>query len=81
MVIRDVQNRRSPQRGSLRLRRCNDIPIRPAKEEPEDVKPPVIPPEYEVPPSLQDEAREGEFPGMTRAMVALAAELEKDSSD
>ena len=78
-MICDVQNRRSPPRGSLRLRRCDDITMQPVKEEPEDVKPLVLPPGYEVPPSLQDEARDGEFPGMTWAMVASAAELEKDS--
>ena len=65
MVIRDVQNRRSPPRGSLRLCRHDDIPMQPVKEEPEDMKPPVLLPGYEVPPSLQDEARDGEFPGMT----------------
>ena len=50
VVIRDVQNRRSPPRGSLRLRRHDDIPMRPVKEELEDVKPPVLPSGYEVPP-------------------------------
>ena len=79
MVIRDVQNCRSPPRGSLRLRRCDDVPMRQVKEEPEDVKPPVLPPGYEVPPSLQDEARDGEFLDTTWAMVASAVELEKDS--
>ena len=68
-MIHDVQ----PPRGSRR----DDTPMRRVKEELEDVKPPVCPTGFEVPPALQDEAHDGDS-GLTFAIVESAAELERD---
>ena len=80
-MIRGVQNRRSPPRGSLRLRRRDDVPMRQVKEEPEYVKPPVLPAGYEVPPALHDEAHDGDIPGLSFALVASVSEIERDPPD
>ena len=72
MVVRDVQHRRSQPRGMKQVK----VEV---KEEPDDVKPSMIPAGYDVPPALQDEVRDSEFPDMARALVASVAELENDS--
>ena len=53
--------------------------MRQVKEEPEDVKPPVLPAGYEVPPALHDEAHDGDIPGLSFALVASVSEIEQDS--
>ena len=49
------------------------------KEEPEDVKPVVAPPGFEVPPELQDDVHDGDIPGPSFALVESASEIERDS--
>ena len=49
------------------------------KEEPEEVKPTVPQAGYEVPDALHDEAYNGEFPGLSFALLASATEIEQDS--
>ena len=57
---------RSRQREQQRSgSRRDDTPTRRVKEEPEDVKPVVIPPGFEVPPELQDEVHDGDIPGIS----------------
>ena len=79
-MIRDVEHRRSPPRGSLRPRRRDDTRVKEeVKEEPEDVKPLVLLAGYEVPPALQDEAHDGDIPGLSFALVESVSEIERDS--
>ena len=62
------------------MRRRDDTPVKEeVKEEPEDVKPPLIPAGFEVPPALHDEAHDGEFTGLSFGLVASATEIERDS--
>ena len=49
------------------------------KEEPEDVKPVVAPPGFEVPPELQDDVHDGDIPGLSWALTSSAVELERDT--
>ena len=79
-MIHDVEHHRSPPLGSLRLRRRDDMRVKEeVKEEPEDIKPPVIPAGYEVPPALHDEARDDDILGLSFALVASVTEIERDS--
>ena len=45
------------------------------------MRPSVIPAGFEVPPALHDEAHDGEFSGLSLALVASAIEIERDSPD
>ena len=45
------------------------------------MKPPMIQAGFEVPAALHDEAHDGEFSGLSLALVASAIEIERDSPD